>query len=209
LYLLVRLTPLSSSLNALPSDLTSGLIFLALSYILGVIFSGFSISLAEWVEKIQKHKAAWETLQPEKFQEEILHAFCEVFSPGKENSNQWSREHFYLCRSLVIEKMPAVAQNAERQSSLRQIRRNLIFPILIWLTVGVLWGVNTINAGQPAWGISLILLSTLVFIFTLRATLARMYTNETREVRRFLIAFLAGYKTGIFRNEVKEKNPEP
>jgi len=179
-----------------------------LSYILGVIFSGFSISLAEGVEKIQKHPNAWDTLQPEKFQEEILHAFREVFSPGKENSRQWSRDHFYLCRALVIEKMPAVAQGAERQSSLRQIRRNLIFPILVWLTVGVVWGVNTINAGQSAWGMGLILLSALVSVFTLRVTLARMYTNETREVRRFLIAFLVGYKAGIFRNEVKEKASE-
>lgn len=205
LYLLVRLTPLSSSLNALPSDLTSGLIFLALSYILGVIFSGFSMSLTEWMEKIQKHQDVWDTLQPEQFQEELLHAFRDVFNPGKENGIQWSREHFYLCRSLVIEKMPVVAQRAERQSSLRQIRRNLIFPILIWFIVGVAWGLNTINQGKPDWGISLIILSALVSFFTLWATIARMYNNEKREVRRFLIAFLAGYKAGIFENESKKK----
>jgi hypothetical protein len=42
IYLLLLLTPLADTLIAIPKDLAAGVVFLGLSYIIGVILSGFS-----------------------------------------------------------------------------------------------------------------------------------------------------------------------
>ena len=59
IYILLLLTPLQASLINLPNDFTTGIIFLVLSYIVGILLSGCS----EWVSlryesksKVKSHK---------------------------------------------------------------------------------------------------------------------------------------------------------
>jgi hypothetical protein len=56
------------------------------------------------------------------------------------------------------------------------------------------------------WGISLITGSTILFFAVIAATVDRMRSNDWREVREVLTAFLAGYETGAFENKEKKKS---
>jgi hypothetical protein len=205
IYLLLLLTPVQATLVSISADLITGAIFLALSYIMGVILSGFSMTMVDWISRAQKHKNPRGSLLPvEQFQDEVRDAFKDVFGIEKaENKPQWSKMHFYLCRSLILDRIPAVAQRAERQSSLRQLRGNLILPILIWVVDGIGWGIWSINNGILAWGISLVISSVIIGFISLKVTITRMYNNEGREIREVLTGFLAGYRIGVFD---KEKN---
>ena len=203
IYLLLFLTPVQATLASISADLITGAIFLALSYIMGVILSGFSMTIVTWISKAQKRKnPRGSLLAVELFQDDVRETFKDIFGIVKaEEKPQWSKIHFYLCRSLILDRMPAVAQRAERQSSLRQLRGNLILPIFIWVVNGIGWGIRSVNNGTLAWGISLISFSVIIGFISLKATITRMYNNEEREIREILTGFLAGYKVGVFDKE--------
>jgi hypothetical protein len=200
IFLLLLVTPVQSTLASISTDFITGAIFLALSYVVGVIISGFSMNMVNWISRAQNHENPRGSLLPvQEFQDEVSEAFKDIF--GKEKAKdkaQWSKTHFYMCRSLILDKMPAVAQRAERQSSLRQLRGNLILPIFIWIMDGIGWGISSIKNGVLPWGVSLVIFSVLLGFITLKITLTRMYNNEVREIREVLTGFLAGYRTGVF-----------
>lgn len=122
---------------------------------------------------------------------------------------QWSSEHFYLCRSLVFEKMQNCSQLIQRQSGLGQLRMKMTFPIVIWFSVGVAWGIHNIANGDRFWGIALIAVSTSFVLHAFFLIVNRMDNNERREVREILTAFLAGHKAGLFGHSQNPKSAPP
>jgi hypothetical protein len=200
IYLLLLLTPLSTSLMSLPIDLTTGVLLLALSYVLGVVFSGFAEIIVRG--RIRRKSFQWvkETIQVPGFEEEIETAFCVTLGSGDEKV-EWSASHFYLCRSMVLEFMPGVAPRVRRQISLRQLRMNLLPAVTLWVIAGVAWGIKVIGDNMRAWGYGLIAGSVGFWVLVVWALANRMASNERREVREVLTAFLAGYKKGLFKEK--------
>jgi uncharacterized membrane protein YfcA len=191
-YFLLRLTPLEASLANFQTDLNTGILFLVISFILGVIVSG----IAEILTKSIRHKndAQLPLIGLEK---DVKRAFKSVFG-GKENF-EWTRTHFYLCRSIITQYMPNEIQGIQRQSSLRQLRMNLLPSIVIWIFAGLGWGWRIFKSFSENWGILLIATSIILGTATFMITINRMKNNDEREIRETLVAFLIGFKTGLFK----------
>ena len=204
LLVLLSLTPLKGTFNVFSTDLSAGILFLAVSFIMGVVFSGFSEIVIKWREPKARANIKTST-QLDNFQKDILDAFRDVLKLNRDEKLQWTRNHFYLCRSLVFEKMQNCAQLIQRQSGLRQLRMNMTFPIFIWFSAGVAWGIYHIRNRELFWGITLIVISISLVIPTFLMIVNRMDSNERREVREVLAAFLIGYKAGMFDKAEKDK----
>ena len=200
LYLLLLPTPLNSSLTSLPLDLLTGILILTISYVIGVILSGFAEIGVSFVVKRSSKIWIKDTIPVPGFEEEIIAAFNDIFNGiNREEKMQWSATHFHLCRSLIIEFMPSLAQSIQRQSSLRQLRMNLLPSVMIWAIVGITWGIILINANVMIWGYSLVIGSIVLSYPIFSTIINRMNRNEERETREVLTAFLAGYKNGLFK----------
>jgi|GEM_PF-3131722 len=204
LLVLLSLTPLKGTLNILSADLSTGILFLTVSFIMGVAYAGFSEIAIKWREP-EARASIKISIPLTEFEDEIRKAFHDVLKLNRKEKVQWSKDHFYLCRSLVFEKMPNCAQLIQRQIGLRQLRMNMTFPIIIWFVVSVAWGIKNITNNNLFWGITLIIVSVSLVIPTFLMIINRMDSNERREVREVLVAFLAGYKTGMFDKLEKDK----
>ena len=164
------------------------------SYILGVVLSGVTEMIVNSFGLSYKG-----TIPLAGFEQELKKAFLEVFHFKKEI--EWTKPQFYLCRSIVFEYMPIAVQVIQRQSSLRQLRMNMLPSIFIWMFAGIAWGINMINNGGQPLGLGLILTSVVLAILLFVLTIDRMRSNERREQREIYSAFLAGFHTGLFRKE--------
>ena len=199
LYLLLLLFPTNNYLTDLSLDITTGIVFLILSYILGVILSAFSSGVVKYVEKRTKFKSSQSTIPSDLFPNEVMKGFREIMSIAKDEHINWSQSHYQICLMLVAEKMPLVAQRIDRLRNIALFRRNLISPLIIWGITGVSWGIWNITQDIIGWGISLTI-GSLVFAITLiRVTIDRMHTGGIYETRETISGFLAGYKLGIFK----------
>jgi hypothetical protein len=194
-YALLLLTPPGSSLTVLP-DFTTGILLLTLSYIVGVVLSG----PAEIIIKLRMGRRGFvkSTIPMSEFQEELVSAFGAFLGNDEETKITWSVNCFYICRSLVLEFMPHLGQMIQRQSSLRQLRMNLIPSATIWSVAGVGWGIKVMSDDLIVWGCVLAITSMILWFPVVGTTINRMESNEKREVREVLTAFLAGYKSGLF-----------
>jgi hypothetical protein len=204
LYSLLLLTPAQYLLNKVSLDITTGILFLVISYVMGVIFSGFSRNLVTLIEKLTKYKDVRKTMPFDDFRDEVIKAFQDIFGNTPESKSHWSRTHYYLCRSLVFEKMPTIGLRADRQSNLALFRRNLVLPIFIWFITGVAWSISLINSNFVEWGILLIVITVLAWFFSITTTIDRLHGGESRETREVLLGFLAGYKAKIFIGQRKD-----
>ena len=101
--------------------------------------------------------------------------------------------------------MPNCAQLIQRQIGLRQLRMNLAFPMIIWFIAGLGWGIHQICNGDHFWGVILVAVSVSLVIPVFIMIINRMDSNERREVREVLSAFLAGYRMGLFDKVNKDK----
>lgn len=201
---LLLLTPLRGTIHLLPVDLRTGILFVAVSFIMGVIFSGFSEIAIKW-RKSDVRSRIKASIELPHFKNDILEAFRSAFELNRDEKLQWSKEHFYVCRSLVLEKMQNCGQLIQRQSGLRQLRMNMSFPIIIWFVAGIAWGLYEIANREFFWGISLLIVATSLVLPTFFMIVNRMDSNERREVREVLSAFLVGYKVGLFDKPAKDK----
>jgi hypothetical protein len=201
IYALLQLSPLGQELPSLSTDLTTGIIFFVLSYIVGVIFSGFS-------ELIFARVKGYKEVIPlnDDLKQVILKAFKDTFKITKKANSEWSRDHFYLCRSLVYENIPNILPVIQRQSGLRQLRISLMPGLFIWFLAGVVWGIQEIAKNAVTLGIIIVLGSAVLFLAITIMTINRARSNEWREVREVLTAFAAGYEKGSFREKNKIDN---
>lgn len=200
LYMLLLLTPLEDPLKVEIPDFLAAIIMLAISYVIGIVLSSFAeLGVKKWMQYRSKIWAR-NTIPVPGFEADIKSAFNNVFPNGNQDKiAEWSVTHFHLCRSLVFQRMPNLAQSVIRQGSLRELRANLIPSITIWSIVGMAWGTYYIGENEEAWGLGLIFASIILWPPIASTILNRMYRNETREVREVLTAFLAGYKSGLFK----------
>jgi hypothetical protein len=193
IFVLLLLTPLKANLLEQTANITTGVIFVVVSYILGVILSGFSEIPFSW---IKGYKAA---IPAKMLRPSFVEAFQKTFAISGKSPFTWSRDYFYLCRSLVISHIPNAASLIQRQSSLRQLRINLLPSYVIWLAAGLLWGGWWIGNGDPTLGWGLVIGSFVLVGLIGWITAERAISNEYREVREVLTAFEAGYRTGLFK----------
>ena len=191
IYVLIHMTAGNASLPSLTDDIAAGVIFLVLSYVLGVLFS----SVAELL--FSKMKSYKEVIPlSDELKSIIIAAFRDTFAVPQNKEVQWSRDHFYLCRSVVSGRMPSILPSIQRQSSLRQLRISLVPTLFVWLLVGIVWGVQNILDKSFLFGSIIIVISVIIFIAVVMMTVNRARSNEWREVREVLTAFGASYKEG-------------
>jgi hypothetical protein len=139
------------------------------------------------------------------FPEEVKKAFRDVFGVEKEVNFSWTSNHYRLCRSLVIVKMPSLAPRIARQDDMALFRRNLVFPLIIWGAVGVGWGISNTNNTTREWGIVAIIFAMLISFFVIQITIQRLHNSRDTETRETLLGFLTGYKTGVLNESKKSE----
>lgn len=200
IYAILLLTPLQGPLSQLPNDVFTGVILLVVGYIVGVFLSGISEMVFGKFESY-KDKLPFEG----DANKPILKAFQQVFDAPKVTEKKWSKEHFYACRSLIGERMPSTSPALKRQSSLRQLRINLLPSLVIWCGAGIGWGIRYWLSSETGMGIGLIVASVVLSAAFMYITVDRARSNERREVREVLTAFLAGYQSGTFDKEKRKE----
>lgn len=202
IYSILLLTPLQVPLSQLPTDVFMSIILLIVGYIVGVFLSGISeILLGSARIGTYKSKLPF----GKDTNEAILKAFQQVFGGPELTEKKWSSEQFYFCRSLIGECMPSTLPALKRQSGLRQLRINLLPSLVIWCGVGVGWGIRYWLSHEAGIGIGLIVSSVVLSVVFMLVTINRARSNERREVREVLTAFLAGYKSDAFEKEKRKE----
>lgn len=201
IYVLLLLTPLRSSLAISGIDVTLGIIILSISHTIGVVLSGFSSPIVNRLQKATKVKNPRADIPFSEFENDIVKAFNSKFGQHLNDKDEWNEKHYLLCRALVLEYMPSMAQIAQRQSSLGQLRRNLMSPILLWTAAGISWGIRFLANNEINEGVSLILLSLVLSFATTRATFTRTNRTELREVEAIFAGFIVGNRTNAFETK--------
>lgn len=112
---------------------TASLLWASFSFIFGILSS----SLMPFVDKIvfEIHPDPRKSIHLGRFEGTVLNVFNKILG----YHGDWSTQHFYMARALVREKAPQSAIESQRQGSLRQFRRNSLFPILFLLLVSGKW----------------------------------------------------------------------
>lgn len=198
LYVLLLLSPAKQYVGNIPLDITTGLIFLVFSYIIGVILSGFSGAAVSRIEKITKYQDGHGIIPSDLFPDDVIDGFKDVMGIPKDKELKWTQGHYRVCLMMVEEKMPTITQRVERQRIISLFRRNLISPLIVWEITGISWGVSTITRGQMWWGIIIIVFSLAIFGASIKATIDRMHHGAKIEIRETISGFIAGYKLGLF-----------
>jgi hypothetical protein len=200
LYTLLLLTPLHRTLVQVPIDLATGILLLTVSYVIGVVLSGFSEIIVRFINEHTSPVWVKETIPIDGFKQSIVDAFDATFGRDTGTEENWTGAHFYMCRSMVLERMPGVGQLIQRQTSLRELRLNLLPAATIWLGAGIGWGIRIAEDGLSEWGYILIVGSVSLWVLIVLTLFSRMRRNEHRETREVLTAFLAGHKSSLFED---------
>lgn len=203
IYYLLLLLPFGPPLPAPTADLTTGIIFFVLSYITGVIGSGFSEVIFAY-----RRSSKDTILLHASLKNAVLDAFHDTFEIPVSAAGEWNREHYYLCRSMVYARVPGVQAHIQRQASLRQLRNNLLPSLVIWFAVGIVWGIQQLSDGATAQGIAGLVFSVALFIPILLNTINRAQSNEEREVREVLTAFVSGYRIKVEKDRDRSAHME-
>lgn len=196
-YLFLLLSPGQKTFSNFTLDFTTGIAFLVLSYIVGVIFSGFSSGIVKQIEKMTKYKNPQDILPDDLFPLEVIKRYKAMMNINTEETVQWTRNHFRLCRSFVSHTMPSIAQKVQRHADLGLFRRNLVVPLIIWGATGVYWGVSNIMQGFISWGISVIIFSVVFTWLSINTNINRLHNSNYVETRDVLLGFIVGSKLDV------------
>lgn len=204
-YVALLLTPLRGWLLGLSADIVMGILLLFVGYIVGVFLSGFAEPITKFYQRFKKARRWKDALLLPGYEKAIITAYKQVFGLPEEVELKWTDSCFYLCRSLVLDTMPNITPIIQRQSGLRQLRMNMLPSLLIWFLTGIAWGIWALNNHQSNLGVGVIVASAALFMLITVFTLDRMHSNEAREVREVLTAFLVGHETGKFTSQVRDR----
>jgi hypothetical protein len=204
LYLLLLLTPLHDSLISLKVDIIIGILLFIWSYSLGLILTGLGQPIATFLNKQIHLDNPIESIPLGELNQEILKAYKVIFKIDGAPGN-WSKDQFYLCRTLVAEFMPNAIQVIRRHNSLVRFRGSMSLVGLIWFFPAIVWGIQNIGS---QWGIPLIILSIILEALLLFILAHSVNSSRKREVRETYTALLVGYHTGVF-NKHFERGREP
>ena len=197
LYLIFLLSPSQDTFSNFTLDFTTGIAFLILSYIVGVILSGFSSGLVKQIEKLTKYKNPQDVIPDDLFPLEVIQRYKSMMNINKDETFHWTRNHFRLCRSFVFHTMPVVAQKVQRHADLGLFRRNLVVPLIIWGLAGIFWGISNLLQGFASWGSLLIILSALFSWLSINSAITRLHNSNYVETRDVLLGFIVGYNLGL------------
>jgi len=199
IFLFLLLTPLSTAIQNLSLGIVTSVIFLAFSYILGVLSSRAIPNIEELIfGGFKKKPDPRSDISLYQFKNDLIKAFKKVFSV--ENPEEYFRSStaFYYCRAVLRLKYDRVSYDAEWQNDLYQLRRNSIIPITFLVCDGIAWGINGIQNNQSAWGIALIIISCLIGFFVLFISLPKaMYANRKREARIIFSTFIVAQRLNL------------
>ncbi|PKK84518.1 MAG: hypothetical protein CVT49_02780 [candidate division Zixibacteria bacterium HGW-Zixibacteria-1] len=225
-------TPLFDIISNLNPGIGTLLIAAILAYLLGVVLSSctFNYERNIYEKKGEQdprecfifEKENYET--NENFKAAVLSAFYKLMplpdqasvNIGKNSNREWSTLHFYMSRSIVMRMAPECAAAAERQNSLRQLRRNCLWPFRILGFAGTYWGILLILfswdysrwiyyifpvdrdlSGFPIHGallaISAVILIRLLIKLHIRKGMIRNRRREAREIYTGLILLAQSY----------------
>jgi len=153
---------------------------LGITYLLGCLSSSFILELEPFLNKIVDKTASKSRLSEKD-------AACKSISNilqkkfGIESVDLDDAE--YVGRSLVYENAPACSQLIARQSSVRQLRRNCIFPTLV--LAAAIFILSVLNC---SWG--LIVLGFFVLVIARQLTISAL-SNRISEIREIFTALVA------------------
>lgn len=205
LVLLLLLTPVFNNLPNFQVDwLAAGILLIIISYSIGVIFSGFA-EILEYRIAIKRYPRIKATIPFPELKNDIIQAMNELLGKPKENNLEWTVSHYYLCRSFIWKYVPEAKEILVRETSIRQLRLNLLHTVTVWALAGIGWGIKLINDQILGWGIILLVGSMLAWYPLCQTLINRMRSNEAREVREVLSAFLVTFKAKKIMDTNKEK----
>lgn len=205
LVLLLLLTPVFNNLPDFQIDwLVAGLLLIIISYSIGVIFSGFAEEI-EYRIAIKRSPRIKSTIPLPDLKNDIIQAMNELLGKPKKNNLEWTVSHYYLCRSFIWKYVPESKEILVRETSIRQLRLNLLHTVTVWVIAGIGWGIKLINEQVLGWGITLLVLSIFAWYPLCRTLIDRMRSNEIREVREVLSAFLVAFKAKKIMGSNKDK----
>lgn len=175
-----------------------GLIGIAIAYLFGMLSSNVFFLLGFEKRRFVKGTDIENPLSNpllEDFRNDIRSAYNQLFG----ECNTWSRKQYYLIRSVVREQAPQSAEYANRQNSLRHMRKNSIIPVWFWGGVGISAGIKMFFMefkGDVLAGISIIIISFILTWFLTYVLLEGAARNREFEVRDYCLAFLHLNKLG-------------
>jgi len=194
LTLLLLLTPIFDKVPLLKIDwLVAGILLVIISYSIGVIFSGFA-EIIEFRIAIKRTPRIKATIPLPELEDDIIQSVKELLEKPKEYKLDWSASHYYVCRSYLWKYAPEVTEIMVRETSMRQLRLNLLHTVTVWALASVGWGTKLLSNHLFGWGIILLIIPVLAWYPLCQSLINRMRSNEEREVREVLSAFLATFK---------------
>jgi hypothetical protein len=207
IYLLLLLTPLHAEILAIPLDFSTSVFMFVFSYVLGAFCSKLLPNIEETIyDSLIKKPDPRSTLSLFPLKNDLLIAFKSVFLTDDPEVYFKTNMGFYYCRAAIRLKFDRVSYDAEWQNNLQQMRRNLIIPVFILMSAGILWGNYFINYSPKNWGIALLVVSTVFGLYIILYSIPRaMYASRKREARIIFTSFIAAYKMDLL-NEYKSKN---
>ena len=185
--------------NNSESGILLGIVFFVSSYVIGILISGLSHPFVDLYYIILNKVKPEDELPAIVSKRQVEKAVFDIFGINIEDKT-WSSEYFYLCRSIVYEKMPLTSSTIHRQSALRLVRQYIIIPILIWLVFFILQTNQFISHSGLFLGI--VLIELILTILLLSNLINRLDKNRRREVYNVIFAILAIHKSlNIAKNE--------
>lgn len=178
----IRISPFRGLLDHISLNLVVGIVLIASAYCVGVSISSAMVSIEAPLRKYFHLSNPIERVPLRQFENDVINAFAQTFG----DHGAWSEDHFYLARTLVCEKLPRCAATIERQASLRQIRRNMVMPVLFLGIVGAIAGLQTLltTSDRVYRGAILISMSLAGSYVVVRALVKNgMHANRNREMR--------------------------
>jgi hypothetical protein len=204
-YLLLLVTPLQTVLLTINFDLVSLIVFLIISYSVGLVLAGFSSPFVRLGRRVLKLKNPKATIPFSKsIQNDIVAAYKYLFKIS--GDIEWSSDQYYISRILVEQFLPNATNRIQRQINLMSFREKMTTAVFVWMLAGVSWGIWYILNTQTIWGIVMTALSVILGFIIIIALVNSMYKNIAREVREVYSAFLVGVNTGLFDERVPKIN---
>lgn len=167
---------------------------IVLAYFLGIAVSG-PVSFIE--DQWRKHQSRRGKQDPRAYfhfstaiKEDIKDAYYHLFD---EEIKDWTKDNFYVARSLIKHLSPSLSEEIERQSSLRQMRRNSIVPALTCVIAILSWSIHLLRSDYV---IALGLFIGAAFgVLMIISMFSEIKSNSRRECREVCTALLVIYKT--------------
>jgi len=173
-------------LPSLEADIFTGILFFLVSFIVGITLSGVSrpiVNFFYWLKKKERP----ENLIPMEPKYKLKEALSEKLNI--EFTEDWNEEYYLFCRIMVKELLPSSFSYSYRQEGLRLMRTYMLFPVLLWTTIGLIHGINDFR--DLKWnGVVLMVLSLLLGGLLLLNIWNRMHKNKERAIKNVLVSFI-------------------